>query len=91
MSVGLNLVYIIHIFNALENSLEKGTGGALEKIISENADRVKLELYTCNYTESWLKHQYFFKIKCNCLCFLFGTFAKNVDFSKVTTRINTYS
>ena len=51
-SVGLNLVYIIHIYNALENSLENGTGGALEKNISKNADPVKLVLYTCNYTES---------------------------------------
>ena len=38
-SVGnLNLVYIIHIYNA--------TGGALEKIINKNPDPVKLELYS---------------------------------------------
>ena len=46
-SVGnLNLVYIIHIYNALENSLESATGGVLEKIISKNAEPVKLELYS---------------------------------------------
>ena len=46
-SVGnLNLVYIIHIYNALENSLENVTGGVLEKIINKNADPVKLELYS---------------------------------------------
>ena len=38
-SVGnLNFVYIIHIYNA--------TGGVLEKIINENPDPVKLELYS---------------------------------------------
>ena len=42
----LNLVYIIYIYDALENSLENATGGALEKIINKNADPVKLELYS---------------------------------------------
>ena len=46
-SVGnLNLVYIIHVCNALENSLENATGGVLEKIINKNADPGKLELYS---------------------------------------------
>ena len=46
-SVGnLNPVYIIHVYNALENSLENATGGVLEKIINKNADPVKLELYS---------------------------------------------
>ena len=46
-SVGnLNLVYIIYVYNALENSLENATGGVLEKIINKNADPVKLELYS---------------------------------------------
>ena len=44
-SVGnLNLVYIIHIYNALENSLENATGGVLEKIINKNEDPIKLQL-----------------------------------------------
>ena len=37
-------MYIIHIYNALENSLENG--GVLEKIINKNLDPVKLELYS---------------------------------------------
>ena len=46
-SVGnLNLVYIIHIYNALENSLENATGGVLEKIINKNPEPAKLELYS---------------------------------------------
>ena len=46
-SVGnLNLVYIIHIYNALENSLENATGGVLEKIINKNPDTAKFELYS---------------------------------------------
>ena len=46
-SVGnLNLVYIIYVYNALENSLENANGGVLEKIINKNADPVKLELYS---------------------------------------------
>ena len=39
-------IYIIHIFNAFENSLENTTGGVLEKIINKNPDPVKLELYS---------------------------------------------
>ena len=46
-SVGnLNLVYIIHIYNALENSLENATDGVLQKIINKNPDPAKLELYS---------------------------------------------
>ena len=46
-SVGnVNLVYIIHIYNALEHSLENATGGGLEKIANKNANPVKLELYS---------------------------------------------
>ena len=37
-------IYIIHIYNALENSLENG--GIIEKIINKNPDPVKLELYS---------------------------------------------
>ena len=48
----INLVYIINIYYALENSLENVNVGVLQKIIKKNADPVKLELYTCNYTES---------------------------------------
>ena len=40
----LNLVYILHIYNALENSLENATGGVLENIINENPDPVNLNL-----------------------------------------------
>ena len=36
-------VYIIHIYNALENSLENATGGVLEIIVNKNPDPVKLE------------------------------------------------
>ena len=39
-------IYIIHIYNSLENSLEKATRGVLQKIISENSDPVKVELYS---------------------------------------------
>ena len=42
----LNLVYVIHIYNALKNSLENATGGVLQKIINKNVDPVKLELYS---------------------------------------------
>ena len=42
----LNLVYFIHIYNALKNSLENATGGVLEKIINKNPDPTKLELYS---------------------------------------------
>ena len=42
----INLVYIIHIYNALENSQENATGGVLEKIINKNPDPAKLELYS---------------------------------------------
>ena len=45
----LNLVYIIHIYNALENSLESTTGGVLEKIINKNAEPIKLELYSLQF------------------------------------------
>ena len=38
--------YIIHIYNALENSLENATGGVLEKIINKNPDPVKFEPYS---------------------------------------------
>ena len=40
----LNLVYILHIYNALENSLENATGGVFENIINENPDPVNLNL-----------------------------------------------
>ena len=39
-------IYIIHIYNALENFLENTTGGVLEKVINKNPDPVKLELYS---------------------------------------------
>ena len=49
-SVGnLNLVSIIHIYNALENSLENATGGVLEKIINKNPDPVKFEPYSLQW------------------------------------------
>ena len=41
----LNLAYIIHIYNALENFLENATGEILEKILNKNPDPAKLELY----------------------------------------------
>ena len=40
----LNLVYILHIYNALENSLENATGEVLENITNKNSDPVKLRL-----------------------------------------------
>ena len=39
----LNLVYILHIYNALENSLENATGGVFENI-NKNPDPVNLKL-----------------------------------------------
>ena len=54
-SVGnLNLVYIIHIYNALENSLKNATGGVLEKIINKNPDQQSWSSTARSYTESWL-------------------------------------
>ena len=40
----LNLVYILHIYNALVNSLENATGEVLENITNKNPDPVKLRL-----------------------------------------------
>ena len=52
-SVGnLNLVYIIHIYNALENSLKNATGGVLEKIINKNPDQQSWSSTARSYTES---------------------------------------
>ena len=42
----LNLVYTIHIYNALENFLEYATGGVLENLINKNPGPVKLKLYS---------------------------------------------
>ena len=39
-------VCIVHIYNALENSLENATGGVFEKVMNKNPDLVKLELYS---------------------------------------------
>ena len=44
-------IYIIHIFNAFENSLENTAGGVLEKIFNKNPDPVKLEL--CSLQLYW--------------------------------------
>ena len=39
-------LYIIHIYNALENSLENATGGVLGKIVNQNPVPVNFELYS---------------------------------------------
>ena len=77
-SVGnLNFVYIIHIYNALENSLENATGGALEKIINKNPDPAKLELYSLQLYRKLTLTPVFFQDKMQLsmlvryICFLF--------------------
>ena len=77
-SVGnLNFVYIIDIYNALENSLENATGGVLEKIINKNPDPAKLELYSLQLYRKLTLTPVFFQDKMQLsmlvryICFLF--------------------
>ena len=36
--IGYTYIYIVHMINAIENSLEYATGGVLEKIVKKNPD-----------------------------------------------------